>query len=70
MKAIFDSVPKYCPNCRVELYPKPFSDHDRAQLDDFHKGAIVICVACGMTFQKANVDRLRAILPIKWPGEG
>ena len=60
MKAKFDFIPKYCPNCGKRLFMASGDNLNalRAELDDFHNGQEFTC-DCGLQFGKLTAGGAR-----------
>jgi len=64
MKAIFNFIPKFCPNCGDKLFtPESASELGslKATIDDYHAGEPFTC-DCGLAFEKrtaSDPDELR-----------
>lgn len=56
MKATFDFIPKFCPNCGKRLFDPGKAEYLntlRAILEDYHNGQCFTC-ECGLIFEKAG----------------
>ena len=56
MKATFDFIPTYCPNCGQRLFDPGKAEYLntlRLALDDYHAGQPFTC-DCGLAFEKAQ----------------
>jgi hypothetical protein len=56
MKATFDFIPAYCPNCGKRLFDPGKAEYltslHAATLEDYHNGQRFTC-ECGLVFEKA-----------------
>ena len=58
MKAFYDFLPQYCPNCgkRTAFYTGRMTPTLRAVLDDFHSNDVWMICDCGLQFKKLSAD--------------
>ena len=67
MKAIFDFIPHFCPNCgKPLLKPKEAAELEAhaVNLAAYHNGQPFTCGKCGLAFQKA-VDPIKLFLTVR-----
>ena len=62
MKATFDFIPTYCPNCGRHLFDAGRAEYLntlRLALEDYHNGQPFTC-DCGLAFEKAQLQGSKA----------